>query len=325
MPAWVTRVRTGDPTTRRMQHDEASTCRAREPPDPGPAASGPCHIRCQGSRHGVPADRAAASARGGTERPDRAARRRRFRGRERVRRAREHANGRATAARRACVQPVPHHGPVRAHPRRPAQRTQPPLGRHGLHHGERDVRTRAERREAEHQGRTADDAEAERLLDRPVRQVPRGAAVADLARRPVRCLAVGRRRLRDVLRLHRRREQPVLPGPVRRIHARRGGEDAGGGVPPHRGPGRPRHRLGPYPEGARPGEAVLHVLRPGRDPRSAPCAPPSGRTSTPASSPAVGTCNGSRSLARQKQLGVVPADAELTTRPDAIPSWDDMD
>ena len=29
-------------------------------------------------------------------------------------------------------------------------------------------------------------------------------------------------------------------------------------------------------------------------------------------------------LARQKQLGVVPADAELTTRPDAIPSWHDM-
>jgi arylsulfatase len=29
-------------------------------------------------------------------------------------------------------------------------------------------------------------------------------------------------------------------------------------------------------------------------------------------------------LARQKELGVVPADAVLTTRPDMIPSWDDM-
>ena len=49
---------------------------------------------------------------------------------------------------------------------------------------------------------------------RPVRQVPRGAAVADLADRAVRRVAVRRRRVRVLLRLHRRREQPVLPGAV---------------------------------------------------------------------------------------------------------------
>jgi arylsulfatase A-like enzyme len=31
-----------------------------------------------------------------------------------------------------------------------------------------------------------------------------------------------------------------------------------------------------------------------------------------------------RTLARQKELGVIPADAELTARPDEIPAWDDM-
>ncbi len=31
-----------------------------------------------------------------------------------------------------------------------------------------------------------------------------------------------------------------------------------------------------------------------------------------------------RTFARQKELGVIPADAELTARPDEIPSWDDM-
>ena len=31
-----------------------------------------------------------------------------------------------------------------------------------------------------------------------------------------------------------------------------------------------------------------------------------------------------RSLARQKELGVIPADAELTARPPEIPAWDDM-
>ena len=29
-------------------------------------------------------------------------------------------------------------------------------------------------------------------------------------------------------------------------------------------------------------------------------------------------------LARQKELGVVPAETELSARPDEIPAWDDM-
>ena len=32
-----------------------------------------------------------------------------------------------------------------------------------------------------------------------------------------------------------------------------------------------------------------------------------------------------RTFAKQKELGVIPEDAELTTRPDEIPGWDDMD
>jgi arylsulfatase A-like enzyme len=32
-----------------------------------------------------------------------------------------------------------------------------------------------------------------------------------------------------------------------------------------------------------------------------------------------------RTLARQKELGVIPADAELTERHDVIPAWEDMD
>ena len=31
-----------------------------------------------------------------------------------------------------------------------------------------------------------------------------------------------------------------------------------------------------------------------------------------------------RTFARQKELGVIPADAELTPRPEQIPAWDDM-
>ena len=111
---------------------------------------------------------------------------------------------RAPRRRRAEVQPLPHHGPVRADPTGAAHRPQPPLGRDGLHHRDRHVGPREQLVAAEHEGAAGDDPEAERLLDRTVRQVPRGAGVAVLADGPVRRVAVGRRGVRDLLRLHRR-------------------------------------------------------------------------------------------------------------------------
>ena len=155
-----------------------------------------------------------------------------------------HADRRAAGRGRPEVQPLPHHGAVRADPAGAADRPQPPLGRDGQHHRDRDLGAGQQLAAAEHQGAAGDDAEAQRLLDRAVRQVPRGAGVAVLADGPVRRLAVGRRRVRDVLRVHRRREQPVGPGALRRHHAGRAAGDAGGGLPPHRGPGRPRRAAG---------------------------------------------------------------------------------
>ena len=58
----------------------------------------------------------------------------------------------------------------------------------------------------------ARDAQAQRLRDGAVRQVPRGAGVADQPGGPVQRVADRRRRVRVLLRLHRRREQPVGPG-----------------------------------------------------------------------------------------------------------------
>ena len=110
---------------------------------------------------------------------------------ERVRRPVRDADRGAAAARRTDVQPLPHDGAVRADPGGAAQRPQPPLGRHGADHRDGDVGARDQRRAAEHEGAAGDDAEAERLLDGPVRQVPRGAGVADVADRAVRRVAVG--------------------------------------------------------------------------------------------------------------------------------------
>ena len=52
---------------------------------------------------------------------------------------------------------------------------------------------------------------------------------------------------------------------------------AGGGLPPDRGPGRPGGELGAPAEGADAGQAVLRLLRPGRDARPAPRAEGVGR------------------------------------------------
>ena len=117
-------------------------------------------------------------------------------------------------------------------------RAQPPLGRDGLHHRDRDVGTGQQLVASEHQGASGDDAQVERLLDGAVRQVPRGAGVAVLADGPVRRLAVGRWRVRELLRVHRWREQPVGSGAVRRHDTDRAAGDGGRGLSPHRGPGR---------------------------------------------------------------------------------------
>ena len=50
----------------------------------------------------------------------------------------------------------------------------------------------------------------------------------------------------------------------------------------------------------------------------------SGRTSTRGCSTTAGTRCRERTFAHQKELGVIPGDAELTARPPEIPSWDDM-
>ena len=63
---------------------------------------------------------------------------------------------------------------------------------------------------------------------------------------------------------------------------------------------------------------------PGRDPRPAPR--PAGVVGQVQGQvrPGLGRRCASETLARQKALGVVPADAELTARPPEIPAWDEM-
>ena len=104
-------------------------------------------------------------------------------------------------------------------------------------------------------------------------------------------------------------------------------------VEPEKTPKRATPSTRTWPTGPSPGCASRRHSRPtSRSSCTTRPAPPtprttcprSGRTSTRASSTTAGMCCARRSLAKQKELGVVPADAELTARHAEIPAWDDM-
>ena len=105
---------------------------------------------------------------------------------QRLRRALRDPDRRAARRRRAEVQPLPHHRALLADPRRrcsPAATTT----RSGWAGSPRSPpRPRLQLDPPEHRGAAGRDAEAERLLDRAVRQVPRGAGLGDEPDGPVR-------------------------------------------------------------------------------------------------------------------------------------------
>ena len=244
---------------------DASFCRSRSPP------RGADDLRREGPGHVVPADRAAAPAGRRAERAGRPARRRRLRRVERVRRPVRDADRRAPRRRRAEVHPLPHDGAVLADARGAADRPQPPHGRHGRHHRDRHLRAGLQ-------------------LDR--------------ARTPCAPLAETLKlNGYSTAQFGKCHEVPVWEtspiGPVRRLADRRGGFEyfygfIGGEtnqyypalyegttpVEPDRTPEEGYHfmadmtdkaiELGPPAEGADARQAVLHVLRAGRDARPAP-------------------------------------------------------
>jgi Sulfatase len=69
-----------------------------------------------------------------------------------------------------------------------------------------------------------------------------------------------------------RRDQPVVSKPGRGQPLHRSAVPARGGLPPLQGPGRPRARDDPHRQGQPAGQALVHALLPGRQPRPPPCA-----------------------------------------------------
>ena len=155
-------------------------------------------------------------------------------------------------------------------------------------------------------------------------EVPRGAGVADVAHGPVRHVALGRRRVRVLLRLHRGREQPVVSGALRGPHPGRAARRR-----PRRATTSPRTWPTTPSTGCASRRRSCPTSRSSCTSRPAPptprtTCPRSGRTSTRASSRTAGTASAEITFARQKELGVIRPDAKLTARHAEIPAWDEM-
>ena len=241
------------------------SCRSRT------SGAGPDHLRRQGPRHVVPADRAAAAARG---RPnvlvvllDDVG----FGASSAFGGPVPHADRRAARRRRAALQPLPHHRAVRADPRRrcsPAATTTPsgwaasPRRRPRRRARARCGPTRWRRWPMTLKLNGYSTAQFGKCHEVPVWQTsPMG---------PFDAWPSGGGGFETLLRVHRRREQPVGPGALRRHHPGRAAGDRR-----RRATTSPRtspttRELDPPAEGADARQAVLRLLRARRHPRAAP-------------------------------------------------------
>ncbi len=171
------------------------------------------------------------------------------------------------------IQRVQHDRALLADARGPHHRARPAHGAYRHHHGAQPRLSRLQFADAEERRHGRRNPARQRLQHRLVRQEPQRAGLAEQRRRAVRSLA-DRARLRLFLRLHRRRREPVGPDPVREhdpdraqgeTHRRGQGE-----LPSRRRSRRSGDPLDRAAAGAGPQQAVLRLLRPGRDPRPAP-------------------------------------------------------
>jgi hypothetical protein len=147
----------------------------------------------------------AGGARPTCDHPDRRPRLRRH---QHLRRPDRHAHARPPRQGRPALQQLPHHRALLAHARRAEVRAQPPHLQHGLHHRDGDRLPRRHRRDPQRRGPAGRDAAPQRLQHRRLRQVARDRRLGGQRLRPLRPLADAPG-LRQVLRLHRRRDQPV--------------------------------------------------------------------------------------------------------------------
>src|ERR1041384_1680923 len=178
-------------------------------------------------------------------------------------------NSRTSREKRAQVQPFSYNGALLSDACRNAFRAQPSRRGYGCDYRSCDFSSRLQLLAAEYLRSARRDSQTEWLLDSAVWEVSRGTGIRSDSDWPIRSLAYWFR-LRTLFRFSRRRRQSLLPTAVRRHHSDRTGADAGRGLSPDGGSGGQNHRLDPSTEGDGARQAILYLLRAGRDPRAAP-------------------------------------------------------
>ena len=220
---------------------------------------------------------------GRAERPDRPLRRHGARGVVSLRRPHRHADDAAARGRGPHLHAVAHHRAVLPHPVVPPHRTQPPPERLRLHLRGGHGLPRVERPHPDGErlpGPGAPRARLQHVLDRqepqrPVRLVGDGLVEGGVAHRPG---------LRPLLRLHRRRDEPVVSRPRRGQPLRRPALPARGRLPRVEGLRRQGHLLHRRQQAVASRQALVHEVLPGGQPRAPPLAPRTTSTSTRARS-----------------------------------------
>ena len=152
---------------------------------------------------------------------------------------------------------------ARGHPDGP----QPPHQQRRRDHGSRDGIPGQHRRPAAERHAAGRDPPPERLQHVRLREVPRDGPLGGQRVRAVRPLAHAFR-FRQVLRLHRRRDESV--GAARLRWHGQGGAFARPQLPLHDRHDEPGHPVDPEPAVAHAGQALLHLLRHRRHARAAP-------------------------------------------------------
>ena len=195
-------------------------------------------------------------------------RRRRLRRAKHLRRRRPDAGAGPHREERPALHEFPLDVAVLADARGDHHRPQPPLG--GFRRGRRD-RHRLPRLRLDHsdrEGHHRHDPQIQRLFHLVVRQGPQHAVLRQQPGRALRTVAE-RHGLRVLLRLRRRRRQPVAAEPVPQHDADLSLPGQSGLEPDH-GHGRRGDPAHEAVEGARAREALLRLLRAGRHARAAP-------------------------------------------------------
>ena len=236
-----------------------------------PAARPEIRRRDQGQRRAVEALVAAArrAAQGRTQRPADHDRRRRLRRPQHLRRRHPDAGAGSHRQDGPALHAVPFHRALLADARRADHRPQPSLGRLRRGLGAVHRLPRLQQHHPEGQGHHRPNPQGQRLCHLVVRQGPQHADLPGQPGRAVRPVA-HRHGLRVLLRLRRRRHQPVAAEPLPQHHGHLSLRRQSGLEPDHRH-GRRRHRMAEPAQPDRPEQAVLLLLRARRHARAASC------------------------------------------------------